>query len=137
MDDTNSRQMGASDSPSSDLTSAGGSIRVLLVEDQVELRALLSDVLQDAGMEVRIAEDAHSAKAILEDFPCDVLVSDVHMPGSENGIDLAEHLKRSRPQARVILASGHPPRQLPSLPGYAHFLQKPFRLNQLMQLLAA
>lgn len=137
MDDAHTRQAGAQDAHPSDIALTGRSIRVLLVEDQVELRALLSDVLQDAGMEVRVAEDAHTAKMILEDFACDVLVSDVHMPGQENGIDLAEQLKRSRPQARVILASGHPPQQLPSLPEYAHFLQKPFRLSQLMQLLAA
>ncbi|MCR6687661.1 response regulator [Pseudoxanthomonas sp.] len=109
-------------------------LRVLLVEDQLELRDLLADVLQDLGMDVRTADDGQSALRILESHPCDMLFSDIHMPGPTSGIDLAAHVLATRPAARVILASGHPRFQLPPLPAGAHFLQKPFRLNQFMEL---
>lgn len=110
-------------------------LRVLLVEDQFELRDLLADVLQEMGMQVRTADDGEAALQILEEFPCDVLFSDIHMPGPINGLDLASRVMQARPQARVILSSGHPRFQLAPLPPGAHFLQKPFRLGQFTELL--
>jgi len=110
-------------------------LRVLLVEDQFELRDLLADVLQEMGMQVRTADDGEAALQILEEFPCDVLFSDIHMPGPINGLDLATRFMQAQPQARVILSSGHPRFQLAPLPPGAHFLQKPFRLGQFTELL--
>jgi len=110
-------------------------LRVLLVEDQSELRDLLADVMEGMGMDVRTAQDGDSAKALLDDgYACDVLFSDVQMPGAISGAELGEYVVRQRPQARVILASGHPRFKLPAMPASAHFLQKPFRLNQFMEL---
>lgn len=111
-----------------------GPRRVLLVEDQFELRDLLADVLQELGMDVRTADDGQSALRILDGYPCDVLFSDIHMPGPTNGLELAAQFMDARPQARVILSSGHPRFQLPPLPAGAHFLQKPFRLGQFTEL---
>lgn len=111
--------------------------RVLLVEDQFELRDLLADVLQELGMEVRTADDGSAAMQILESYPCDVLFSDIHMPGAVSGLDLAAHVTATCPSARVILASGHPRSQLDPLPAGARFLQKPFRLNQFTELVRA
>ncbi|MDG2525167.1 response regulator [Stenotrophomonas sp. HITSZ_GD] len=111
-------------------------LRVLLVEDQEDLRELLADVIQGTGAEVRTAETANAAMALLhEGYCCDVLFSDIHMPGTLSGVDLAEHVQRTLPAATVILASGHPRFQLAPLPGSALFLQKPFRLNQFMELI--
>lgn len=110
-------------------------LRVLLVEDQADLRDLLADVMQDRGMEVRTVGNAHAAMELLDaGYACDVLFSDVHMPGEISGAQLGEHVARTLPAARVILASGHPPFKLPPLPAGAHFLQKPFRLNQFFEL---
>ncbi len=110
--------------------------RVLLVEDQFELRDLLADVLDGMGMEVRTADDGRTALRILEEFDCDVLFSDIHMPGPVSGLELAAHVLQARPTARVIVTSGHPRAQLPALPEGTWFLQKPFRLNQFTALVA-
>ncbi|KRG43718.1 two-component system response regulator [Stenotrophomonas panacihumi] len=111
-------------------------IRVLLVEDQEDLRELLADVIQGAGAEVRTAETANAAMALLrEGYRCDVLFSDIHMPGTLSGADLASYVQRTLPEATVILASGHPRFQLAPLPAGTLFLQKPFRLNQFMELI--
>jgi len=111
-------------------------IRVLLVEDQEDLRELLSDVMQGMGAEVITAENANVAMALLNDgYRCDVLFSDIHMPGTLSGADLGEYVSRALPDATVILASGHPRFQLQPLPSGALFLQKPFRLNQFMDLI--
>ncbi len=111
-------------------------IRVLLVEDQEDLRELLADVMQGAGAEVQAAATAHAAMELLSGgYRCDVLFSDIHMPGTLSGTDLADYVKRHLPEATVILASGHPRFQLAPLPAGALFLQKPFRLNQFMDLI--
>lgn len=111
-----------------------GPWRVLVVEDQFELRDLLADVLSELGMEVRMADDGQAAMRLLQEQPCDVLFSDIHMPGPVGGLELAAYAKRVCPSARIVLASGHPRSQLPPLPEGAWFLQKPFRLNQFAEL---
>lgn len=110
-------------------------MRVLVVEDQEELRDLLADVMKDMGMDVRVAGTGDEAMALLRDgYTCEVLFSDVHMPGATSGAELAAFVARQLPLAMVILASGHPRFQLPALPERAHFLQKPFRLAQFLEL---
>jgi len=111
-------------------------VRVLLVEDQQDLRELLADVVQGMGAEVSTADNANIAMTLLRDgYRCDVLFSDIHMPGTLSGTELGEYVARTLPDATVILASGHPRCQLPPLPSGALFLQKPFRLNQFMALI--
>lgn len=116
---------------------AGGEpLRVMVVEDQQDLRELLADVVRSTGAEVVIADNANTAVALLGDgYRCDVLFTDIHMPGTLSGAQLAEHVARTLPQATLILASGHPRSQLPPLPAGTLFLQKPFRLGQFMALL--
>jgi len=111
-------------------------LRVLLVEDQEDLRELLADVARGTGAEVTLADNANMAMALLRDgYRCDVLFSDIHMPGTLSGAELGAHVARTLPKATVILASGHPRCSLPALPAGTLFLQKPFRLNQFMALI--
>lgn len=111
-------------------------LRVLLVEDQEDLRELLADVMEGMGAQVSTAADATQAMSLLEGgYCCDVLFSDIHMPGALSGADLGKYVAQHLPQATVILASGHPRFQLQPLPAGVQFLQKPFRLNQFMELI--
>ncbi|HYG07997.1 MAG TPA: response regulator [Stenotrophomonas sp.] len=111
-------------------------MRLLLVEDEEDLRELLADVMEGTGAEVRTAATASAAMELLESgYRCDVVFSDVHMPGPTSGADLAEYVARTLPQTAVILASGHPRFQLQPLPAGTQFLQKPFRLAQFMELI--
>ncbi|HEY0334582.1 MAG TPA: response regulator [Stenotrophomonas sp.] len=111
-------------------------VRILLVEDQDDLRELLTDVLEGMGVEVSTAANGNQAMALLQQgYRCDVLFSDIHMPGTLSGAQLADHVRQALPEATVILASGHPRFQLPPLPAGTLFLQKPFRLNQFMELI--
>ncbi len=112
------------------------SLRVLVVEDQGDLRELMADVLGGICGEVRIAAEAESALAILRGgYACDVVFSDVHMPGSMSGAELGRIVVEEMQDVRVILASGHARHQLPRLPEGIDFMQKPYRLNQLVGLL--
>lgn len=113
-------------------------LRILLVEDQADLRELMADVFASLGMDVASATDAEGALALLDAGPAfDVLFSDVYMPGRMSGAELGMHVSRQYPQLRVILASGHGRHQLPELPAGAEFVQKPFSLGQVARMLQA
>jgi CheY-like chemotaxis protein len=81
---------------------------ILVVEDEVVIRMLISDVLRDAGLRVVEAANADEALMYVKTDPNVRLVfSDVRMPGSMDGIELAHRLRSEFPHITVALASGH------------------------------
>jgi CheY-like chemotaxis protein len=110
-------------------------VRVLLVEDEDDLRLLIGEALRMMGYRVVTAADGPEAIAAMEREAFDAVVSDVSMPNGMSGIELSDHVARLQPHARVILASGFARAQLPALPGNAIFLPKPYRIPQLLALL--
>ncbi|MCI1150362.1 response regulator [Stenotrophomonas maltophilia] len=111
-------------------------IRVLMVEDQTDLREMIGLALRDLGIDVAATADGHEAAELLKgEARFDVVFSDVSMPNGMSGIELSEHVAREQPQARMILSSGYARSQLPPLPEQVEFLPKPYRLRQLVQLL--
>src|SRR5690606_30237088 len=69
-----------------------GHERVLLVDDNADAAETLAVVLRDSGYETRIARDGFEALAMLEDFPPDVAVLDIGLPGM-SGHELAAELR--------------------------------------------
>lgn len=110
-------------------------VRVLLVEDEDDLRLLIGEALRMTGYRVSTAADGPHAVTAMEREVFDVVVSDVSMPNGMSGIELSDHVARLQPHARVILASGFARAQLPALPGNVIFLPKPYRIPQLLALL--
>jgi two-component system, response regulator PdtaR len=102
-----------------------GSRYVLVVEDETLLRAFIADELRMAGFAVIEAGDADDAWTYLSaGGPVDVLFSDVLMPGSMDGLDLARKLKQQAPDVDVIIISG---KQTPAKSeAFDAFLAKPF-----------
>jgi hypothetical protein len=91
-----------------DLSTSGptGSGRILLVEDEPDVRALTGDLLELEGYEVTAVPDAERALEVAEAAAPDLLLTDVVMPGM-NGIDLATELSRRLPELRVLFVSGY------------------------------
>jgi two-component system, response regulator PdtaR len=82
--------------------------RVLVVEDDVMLRYALAHWLRE-GHEVLEAATADEALAILKSIvTVDIVVTDVQMPGSMNGLDLTTYIRESFPSLPVIVVSGNP-----------------------------
>jgi len=81
--------------------------RVLVVEDEPRLRDLLADVVPDmaAGFAVTVARTAEEAARILQVVSHDILILDLHLPG-QSGMDFFETLRRTHPQAQVIIMTG-------------------------------
>jgi PAS domain S-box-containing protein len=85
-----------------------GSGRILVVEDNDEVRHAVVDMLTGWGYRVVAAENPDVAAAILErDQAFDLLFTDVVMPGSMSAIELAELAQRLQPQIAVLLTSGY------------------------------
>ena len=81
-------------------------LRVLLVEDNPQVRSFAEDLLEDLGCEVVSAATAEEALAALPEHDVDIVLSDIVMPGM-GGLELAARLKRARPELPVVLATGY------------------------------
>jgi CheY-like chemotaxis protein len=80
---------------------------VLVVEDDVITRMMVSDHLRGCGFAVMNAGNAAEAIALLSSpARIDVLFTDIHMPGDMDGHELAAWAKQRHPQLSVILTSG-------------------------------
>ena len=111
-------------------------LRVLMVEDQEDLRELIGQALRDFGIDVHTADDGPTAMKLIDEAGgFDVVFSDVNMPNNMSGLELSAHVATVLPKARMILASGYARSQLPPLPAHVEFLPKPYRLKQLVSLL--
>jgi len=105
----------------------------LVVDDEPQVRRLVSTVLRRHGWSVLEAPDATAALALARTDPPDLLVTDYDMPDA-SGVDLAERLRLSDEDLPVVVVSGHPEavRSLARLRGRAAFNHKPFDPDDLV-----
>ena len=83
------------------------SLTVLVVEDEVLLRMMISDHLRDSGFNVLEAANGGEARKIIGAVEhVDVVLSDVHMSTPAEGLELARWLGQNHPSLPVILTSG-------------------------------
>ncbi len=80
-------------------------IRILIVDDEPDIRDLLCKFLSTQGYACRPAADAGEALKAVPDFVPHIILSDINMPGM-TGIDLLKAVHLERPQVRVIMLTG-------------------------------
>jgi PAS domain S-box-containing protein len=86
----------------------GGSETILVVEDDQEVRATVTEMLRDLGYNVLTAKDAASALPILESgVKIDLLFTDVVMPGPLRSPELARKAKERMPSIGILFTSGY------------------------------
>jgi len=109
--------------------------RVLVVEDDDVVRLIGSTMLESLGFEVQTCANADDALAVLvDDAAFDVVFTDIMMPGSMDGLGLAQTVERLYPSLRVILTSGWSDAELPKDTRRDRpFLLKPYTLGHLEQ----
>lgn len=105
--------------------------RILVVEDNPDVRKVVTSMLADLGYQVIEAMNAEAAIKLLEQrIQIDLLFTDVVMPGGVTGIELARKTRELRPGLKVLLTSGFATPLLkdrqPST-GFEHVLTKPYR----------
>lgn len=110
-----------------------GSEKILLVEDDADVRAVARNVLEASGYQVWEASDGLQALNIWKaNAPqIDLLLTDVIMPGGLNGQELADRLRVERPALKVILMSGYSPDRFGTIQMNNRVLPKPFSLEGL------
>lgn len=110
--------------------------QVLIVDDSMLMRRMVSDILSDDGWEV-VAEAADGQEAIekYEQFMPDAVTLDIVMPGTD-GMYALEHILRSDSDAKVVVVSALNQTELISeaiRKGAQDFIAKPFLPEQLQQ----
>ncbi len=117
--------------------SRGGTETILVVEDNAGLRRVVVRQLSEAGYRLFEAQDADAAMTILDGpEPIHLLLTDIVMPGSMDGRDLARVAVRCRPSLKVLLTSGFPDARLAGAGGptsHSRLLSKPYRKDELQR----
>jgi signal transduction histidine kinase/CheY-like chemotaxis protein len=117
----------------------GGQETIMLVEDEPDVREVISDILLHHGYRVLTGGDGPEALAVWAEHKneVDLLITDIVMPNGMKGNVLAEKLRAEKPHLKVIFSSGYSPdfaNESSPLSGDAAFLQKPYKLEGLLKL---
>jgi CheY-like chemotaxis protein len=100
---------------------------VLVVEDEVFLRCAVGEYLRSCGLHVIETANALEAMRVLRcGTEIDIVFSDIQLPGSVDGITLAEWISREHPQTKVILTSGLAEETWSAAAGRYQILSKPY-----------
>jgi CheY-like chemotaxis protein len=105
----------------------------LVVDDEPLLRMLGVDIAEEAGFATIEACNADEAVAILEARSDIALVlTDVHMPGTMDGLKLAHAVRHRWPPIKIIVVSGHMLLADADLPSDSRFFGKPYDSGSLI-----
>ncbi|MGA9778047.1 MAG: PAS domain S-box protein [Limisphaerales bacterium] len=117
-----------------------GTGTILVVEDELAVRVLVSNMLQRCGYTVLAAESGVAAMKVWQEHQdrIQLLLTDIIMPDGMNGYELAQQLQTARPGLKVVYTSGYSGevvgKSLNLIDG-VNFLQKPYLPQKLLQIL--
>jgi signal transduction histidine kinase len=107
--------------------------RILVVDDEEDVRGLVSRMVGQIGYEVKVARQGTEALEILRREVFTLLITDIQMPGMD-GLALTKAVRSEFPQASVICMTGHGPAYSFSdvvACGAADYITKPFQFDEL------
>lgn len=111
---------------------------ILIVEDEFLIRMSVAEVIRNAGFDVVEATNADDAIAVLETRrDIRVVFTDVHMPGSMDGLRLAQAVRDRWPPVQIIATSGRYVVQEGDLPSGSVFFPKPYVPESIVRTLHA
>jgi two-component system, response regulator PdtaR len=106
---------------------------ILVVEDDALLRMYAAGLLKENGFGVVEAENADAALKLLETRDdVRLLFTDIQMPGSCDGMDLARRVHARWPNILLVITSGQIKPTEAEIPDHGHFLGKPYEANELL-----
>jgi len=109
---------------------------ILIVDDERDIRELISDILKDEGFTTRIAGGSDECMAqIAKGLPA-LMILDIWLKDSAmDGIDILSHVKREHPSVPIVIISGHGNIEIAVAAikqGAFDFIEKPFNIDQLL-----
>ena len=111
--------------------------RVLIVDDETNMRKTLADILRDEGYQVTAAATGEEAVELCSNAGYDIVLMDVRMPGMD-GVEAFREIRRHQEGVRVILMSAYGLESLKQAAldeGAVAFLAKPLDLQQTVKLI--
>ncbi len=109
---------------------------ILIVDDEEDIRTLISDILEDEGFDTRMAANSEDAMAELNREPPGLMILDIWLKDSRmDGIDILKVTKRDNPDVPIIIISGHGNIEIAVAAikqGAYDFIEKPFNIDQLL-----
>ena len=107
---------------------------IVIVEDDVLANEHLEFILQQAGYEVFSATSADEAAELLDDHEdVQLLVTDINLPGTVDGLKLAAAVKARRPEMNIIITTGYSAPKDEEIPQGSLFLPKPYNAQKMIE----
>lgn len=120
--------------PSTEPISVSSPILVLIVEDEETVRMIAVSGLRQAGFHILEAENAEEALLLLEKSSgIDAVLTNLQVPGTFNGLELARAVRGRWPSIAVLLTSGGVHPESGALPDGVTFIPKPYRHAQIVR----
>lgn len=108
---------------------------ILIVDDERDIRELISDILKDEGYSTRLAANSDECMAEINSEPPALMILDIWLKDSRmDGIDILKTVKRDNPDVPIIIISGHGNIEIAVAAikqGAYDFIEKPFNIDQL------
>jgi len=109
---------------------------ILIVDDERDIRELISDILQDEGFATRLAGNSDEAMGEINSEAPALIILDIWLKDSRmDGIDILKTVKRDNPDVPVVIISGHGNIEIAVAAikqGAYDFIEKPFNIDQLL-----
>ena len=109
---------------------------ILIVDDERDIRELISEILKDEGFTTRLAGNSDDAIAAIDAVPPALMILDIWLKDSRmDGIDILKTVKRENPDVPVVIISGHGNIEIAVAAikqGAYDFIEKPFNIEQLL-----
>ncbi|MGI9482515.1 MAG: sigma-54-dependent transcriptional regulator [Hyphomicrobiales bacterium] len=109
---------------------------ILIVDDETDIRELISGILEDEGFETRLASDSDTALAAIEERRPSMIVLDIWLQGSRmDGLEVLNVIKHQHPDLPVVIISGHGNIETAVTAikrGAYDYIEKPFKADRLI-----
>ncbi|MGU9961714.1 MAG: sigma-54-dependent transcriptional regulator [Candidatus Puniceispirillales bacterium WSBS_2018_MAG_OTU23] len=112
---------------------------ILIVDDEHDIRLIISDILEDEGYSCRMAANAAEARKSLQEHPSALVILDIWMHDSDmDGLELQKWIRKLYPNVPAIMISGHGNIETAvqaMKDGAYDFIEKPFKSDRLLLLI--
>ncbi len=109
---------------------------ILIVDDEADIRELISGILEDEGYQTRLAHNSDATLAVIDDRKPSLIILDIWLQGSRlDGLDLLNVIKERLPDLPVIIISGHGNIETAVSAikrGAYDYIEKPFKADRLI-----